>query len=289
MRCPVCHCPNVDDAVQCGRCGATLRPAASGGRNSRHPHLRDVEESAWLKVSLIVVAAVLAALALGGAWWRLMHSGETDARDEPMTVQSDAAPSSALPPSAQTMPAPTAQAASDVMAATLPALPSEAASAPNADAVDGAQVASSAMAPDLASQPVTAAEATAALTRQATALEAPPSATRPDSRMPAEAVAGYIDSSGRDIRAEGRGPAGVPPDYLAAPATQPAPRVPPATAMAPRPAQAAANSVASRLAACDRYAWYQVVQHERCLWSVCDGRWGKDGCPSYPRNRPSTQ
>lgn len=257
MRCPVCDCPNVDDAVQCGRCGAPLK--AAGGREPHHLHLRDVEESTWFKSSLILVTALLAALALGGAWWSLMHSGVDEARDEPLKAQS----SSSITQPAQTV-ADATQPASAATSAAQPAMP------------DGVLAGASETPPAAASTPAAAVLAPAS----GSAANVPPAepVPRPAARQPPEAVAGYVDSSGKDLGAAPPGNAA----FAAAPAAS-------AQVMV-RPTQPAsspvANSVAARLAMCNRFAWYQVLEHESCVWAICDGRWGRDGCPAYRQNPP---
>lgn len=36
-----------------------------------------------------------------------------------------------------------------------------------------------------------------------------------------------------------------------------------------------------RVAECQRQSFFV---REKCMWEVCNGKWGKDGCPSYDRN-----
>jgi hypothetical protein len=28
-----------------------------------------------------------------------------------------------------------------------------------------------------------------------------------------------------------------------------------------------------------------LIWRERCKWKICDGRWGRDGCPAHARER----
>jgi uncharacterized membrane protein len=39
------------------------------------------------------------------------------------------------------------------------------------------------------------------------------------------------------------------------------------------------GSVAQRLAACKNTAGWNVIKREECVWNLCKGRWGNDGCP----------
>lgn len=45
-------------------------------------------------------------------------------------------------------------------------------------------------------------------------------------------------------------------------------------------APSAATTVAAALAQCERYRWYEVIPKQQCIWAVCKGRWGRDGCPA---------
>jgi len=47
---------------------------------------------------------------------------------------------------------------------------------------------------------------------------------------------------------------------------------------APPPAEKRRPNMREQVAACHRL---QLFEGERCLWRICDGKWGKDGCPSY--------
>jgi hypothetical protein len=44
-------------------------------------------------------------------------------------------------------------------------------------------------------------------------------------------------------------------------------------------AVASTASVAQQLEACKTNAKWNVYKRERCVWSLCKGRWDKDGCP----------
>ena len=41
------------------------------------------------------------------------------------------------------------------------------------------------------------------------------------------------------------------------------------------------SPTAERVAECQRQSFFM---REKCMWEVCNGKWGKDGCPSYDRN-----
>jgi cell division protein FtsX len=46
------------------------------------------------------------------------------------------------------------------------------------------------------------------------------------------------------------------------------------------------GSVAQRLAACKNAAGWNVIKREECVWDLCKGRWGKDGCPAQATGKP---
>lgn len=51
-------------------------------------------------------------------------------------------------------------------------------------------------------------------------------------------------------------------------------------------AVAAQGSVAGRLASCKTAAGLNVFKREQCVWDLCKGRWGRDGCPDEATNKP---
>jgi len=75
----------------------------------------------------------------------------------------------------------------------------------------------------------------------------------------------------RHVEPEVRTPAPVVP-------AEPEPRVVAQTEPTPTPAERRAASTRAQVASCRRMS---LFDGERCLWRICDGRWGKDGCPSY--------
>jgi hypothetical protein len=68
-------------------------------------------------------------------------------------------------------------------------------------------------------------------------------------------------------------------------------KAPAAKAAAPKTSSAAgskpAGSVAQRLEACKKDASWNVVKREQCVWSLCKGRWGKQGCPAQATGKPT--
>jgi hypothetical protein len=50
---------------------------------------------------------------------------------------------------------------------------------------------------------------------------------------------------------------------------------------------AAGGSVAKQLAACKNNASWNVIKREQCVWNLCKGRWGRDGCPPEAKARPA--
>lgn len=53
-----------------------------------------------------------------------------------------------------------------------------------------------------------------------------------------------------------------------------------------KPAAKPSGSVANRLQACKSAAGMNVIEREKCVWSMCKGRWGKDGCPAESKVPP---
>jgi hypothetical protein len=47
-----------------------------------------------------------------------------------------------------------------------------------------------------------------------------------------------------------------------------------------RPPEPRLPTTREKVAACKQLS---LFQKERCMWGVCDGKWGKEGCPSYDR------
>jgi hypothetical protein len=49
------------------------------------------------------------------------------------------------------------------------------------------------------------------------------------------------------------------------------------------------GSVAQQLESCKTNAKWNVYKRERCVWSLCKGRWGKDGCPPQSSGNTNTK
>lgn len=60
------------------------------------------------------------------------------------------------------------------------------------------------------------------------------------------------------------------------------------SATASRPVQSK-GSVAQQLEACKTNAKWNVYKRERCVWSLCKGRWDKDGCPPQGSGNPNSK
>lgn len=302
MQCPTCGTNNAPRALHCEKCGATLgdaepgfrdgelaaagAPAASRGRFQRG---RRDGEPAWLNGALVIGTAVFAAIALIGIWWNLrapyvdpvpkppgglavtpFNSGNSLPAPAGASATSAAAPAPPVDEASAALARAQALAAADASAA---GAASEAAS----EAVSEAVSASSA--------PLTASAATAALTARATAMPpaspaptTPAGSDAPDAMMQMLSRRNALDAG--NVARPGAN-ADLPAHYdnedfgPAAPAsTQHAAAAPAAS----RPG--AASAIAAALAQCERYRWYEVIPKQRCIWAVCNGHWGKDGCPA---------
>lgn len=227
-------------------------------------NLNQVEESRWLTGGLIAFAAVLTLIALGGAWWAVTDPGVVPSGD--LHVLPTRAPEASGPvlaaASAVTGNAPPGAAAIEPAAAqgvpdTIRAVP-----IPPAPPVAVAGNASAGTLP----ASLGATQAAPLMLPLASGVDASAQAATPMPAAPAQAPAPDLMQVLQPVDA--------------APATTQAPDTT-QTAAAPKPAAASAPSLAGQVAACDKYAWYQVLQRQQCLWSVCNGRWGRDGCPAY--------
>jgi hypothetical protein len=54
-----------------------------------------------------------------------------------------------------------------------------------------------------------------------------------------------------------------------------------------QPPTASGGSVAQRLQSCKTKAGINIIERERCVWSMCKGHWGKHGCPAEQKVQPS--
>ncbi|VVD81314.1 hypothetical protein PCO31110_01145 [Pandoraea communis] len=311
MQCPTCGMNNAPRAPYCEKCGAKLADAEPGFRDDRPAtgagggsgaldnlgtpvsDVRDEtaqaafaadaaptrrgkrergESPSWINGALVLGTAIFAAVALLGIWWNLRAPYVDPAPKLPggLAVTPFGSPSNPPP----------AVASGDTALAAAGSTESEASAAlARAQALAAADAAASDATADVASAsqpvPLTASAATAALTAAATAM--PPAPARnntPDDMMQL-----------LDRRNTGNTTAPRPTPNADLPAHYDNNDIGPLAAEAQRqgapaaPASAAAT-IASALAKCNRYRWYEVIPKQRCIWAVCNGRWGKDGCPA---------
>lgn len=234
------------------------------------------ESPGWLNGALVLGTAIFAAVALLGIWWNLRAPYVDPAPKPPggIAVTPFGAPIGAPPVVASGNAAVAAASAAGAQGEVSAALA-------RAQALAAVDAAASGAAADVAAAsrpvPLTASAATAALTAAATS-SAPAPARRdaPDDMMQ---LLSRRDAGGSTPRPTAN--ADLPAHYdnndigpvAAETQHQPAPA---SAASAP----AAATTIAAALAQCERYRWYEVIPKQRCIWAVCNGRWGKDGCPT---------
>ncbi|QHE94497.1 hypothetical protein PI93_023825 [Pandoraea fibrosis] len=320
MQCPTCGTNNAPRAPYCVKCGAKLADAEPGFRDDRRvtgaagagaldavvgasgnapmsgaragtapststagapdeaPKRRVKRERGespgWLNGALVLGTAIFAAVALLGIWWNLRAPYVDPAPKPPggIAVTPFGAPIDAPPTVASGNTAATA--------VTTGAGESEASAAlARAQALAAVDAAASGAAADVAAAsqpaPLTASAATAALTAAATSL-APARHDTPDDMMQ---LLSRRDAGGSTPRPMAN--ADLPAHYDnndIGPIAAEAQHQPAAASAASAPAAAA--TIAAALAQCERYRWYEVIPKQRCIWAVCNGRWGKDGCPA---------
>lgn len=294
VQCPTCGTNNATSALRCKQCGAPLADAEPGFREGslatagadavlprrltrrerREQRKRDGEPG-WINGALVLGTAIFAAIALIGIWWNLRapYVDPTPKSADAITVA----------PFNNGSNAPPLNASGDANAAA-PGTASDAESAALARAQTLAAVdaAASGAAADVASAsaaPLTASAATAALTAAATSAMSPPSSPAPDDMMtllsrrdaanaarpvPNPDLPAHLDNS--DIGQIAAADAARAPVAASSPSTASVP--------------GAANTIAAALAQCDKYRWFEVIPKQRCIWAVCNGRWGRDGCPA---------
>lgn len=308
MQCPTCGSTNLPGAARCTQCGAPLaatepaepvfgaepRLAASGApavaapddappRKPTRAERRARGESSWTNGALILGTAVFAALALLGIWWNLRAPYVDPApKTDAMAV---------TPFNSPYAPAPVASAPGDT--ATDPAF------TPDADRLAGARdaagtsadAAASGVGADVAAYSREAASAaTAAATAAALAMPPPAPAPPADDLMTLLSRRSEAGSEAQRPAVTGDLPAHLndnEPDAIAAAAAGSTTSAP-VPAAAPAPASAAtAKAIAAALAQCERYRWYEVIPKQQCIWAVCSGRWGRDGCPAGTNPRES--
>ncbi|WP_150668919.1 hypothetical protein [Pandoraea anhela] len=235
-------------------------------------------EPGWLNSALVIGTAVFAAIALLGIWWNLrapyvdpVPKPPGGLAVTPFNVGNNAPV--ATPQGASASEASTAMARAQALAAV-------------DAAASGAAAEIAATVSVTSPPPLTASAATAALTAAAPPLPPPPPPPPPAAtkRAPDEMMQ-LLDR--RDGPGVGNGSArptanadlpahydGSDPGPTAATEAQP-PAIAPAASAA-----SAATAIAAALAQCERYRWFEVIPKQRCIWAVCNGRWGKDGCPT---------
>ncbi|WP_150590191.1 hypothetical protein [Pandoraea eparura] len=231
--------------------------------------------------------AVFAAIALLGIWWNL-RAPYVDPTPRPPDGLSVTPFNTGNHP-------PTAIASGDTASANAGHAPGEASAAlAQAQALAAVDAAASGAAADVGSAsqpaPLTASAATAALTAAATAPSPPAANQNPQDDMmqwlSRRAGGGAPGNTARpaanaDLPAHfdnsDIGPIAAETQPRAASAVSAISGVPSTTVASP---PSAASAVAAALAQCDRYRWYEVIPKQRCVWAVCSGRWGKNGCPA---------
>ncbi|WP_353192913.1 hypothetical protein [Pandoraea pnomenusa] len=284
------------DALVPGAAGALAVTSAMEGREdvmpvarsdagdappSRRTRRQRGEAPGWLNGALVVGTAVFAAIALVGIWWNLRAPYVDPVPKAPGGL--------AVAPFNNGNNAPPAVAPGTPNDAAASA-PSEASAAlARAQALAAVDAAASGAAADVAEAsrsvaPLTASAATAALTAAATAITPPsaPNANAPDDMMQllSRRAATNADT-GRGPAANADLPAHYDTNDIGAVAAERSPNAAPVTQPGvPASAPTAAGTIAAALAQCERYRWYEVIPKQRCIWAVCNGRWGKDGCPA---------
>ncbi|VVE31711.1 hypothetical protein [Pandoraea soli] len=263
MQCPTCGTNNAPRTLHCEQCGARFA---------------DAESSGWVTGALVVGTAIFAAVALLGIWWNLRAPYV-----DPAPKSSDAM---TVTPFNAGNDAPPAVASAALTAAGSDAASGEASAAlARAQALAAVDAAASGAAADVASAsqpaPLTASAATAALTAAVTAPTPP--ATRnnaPDDMMQLLSRRAGGSAAGNTARPAANAdlPAHFDNSDIGPIAAEAQPHAAPVASAAVAPSTASA--VAAALAQCDRYRWYEVIPKQRCVWAVCNGRWGKNGCPA---------
>lgn len=234
------------------------------------------ESPGWINGALVFGTAIFAAVALLGIWWNLRAPYVDPVPKAPGGL--------AVTPFGTPIDAPPAV-ASGGAALEAGNVPSEASAAlARAQALAAVDAAASGAAADVASAsqpaPLTASAATAALTAAATAMPpASANSSAPDDMMQLLSRRGTGSSTSRPA-ANADLPAHYDNNDIGPIAAEAQRSAAPASAPSAASAASAPAAIAAALAQCDRYRWYEVIPKQRCIWAVCNGRWGKDGCPA---------
>jgi len=235
------------------------------------------EAPGWINGALVLGTAIFAAVALLGIWWNLRAPYVDPTPKPPGGI--------AVTPFGAGNDAPSAP-ASGVTVAPGNAQGEASAALARAQALAAVDAAASGAAADVAAAsqpaPLTASAATAALTAAATAI--PPASTGGNSQDDMMQLLSRRDTAGTAGASNPPRPvanADLPAHYDnndIGPVAAEAQRQTTPAAVASSPS--ATTTVAAALAQCERYRWYEVIPKQRCIWAVCNGRWGKDGCPA---------
>lgn len=275
---PETSAPGVSSSGVTDDTGPASAGASSPRKLTRRERRARGEEPNWLNSALVIGTAVFAAIALLGIWWNLRAPFVDPVPKPPGGI--------AVTPFNSGHDAPLAS--SPVAGAT-----SEASAAlARAQALAAVDAAASGAAAEIAATtaggtaPLTASAATAALTAAATSPSAVSPSNAPDPMM--QLLSRSETGAGTNSPPRTAANADLPAHYdnddngaIAAAQQGLGQSEAAAAAVASAPtAKTTAATIAAALAQCDRYRWFEVIPKQRCIWAVCDGRWGRDGCPA---------
>ncbi|AJP59154.1 hypothetical protein UC34_23775 [Pandoraea vervacti] len=270
------------DGAAAGLGTPSSNTTSSSGKRARRERRG---EPGWLNSALVIGTALFAAIALLGIWWNLRAPYVDPVPKPPGGLAVTPFNAGNSLPLAST-PSTAANPANEASAALA-----------RAQALAAVDAAASGAAAEIAATtnpvpaPLSASAATAALTAAATTLpsssSAPTSSTTqattkaaPDEMMQLLSRQGSAAANGGATRPSAN--ADLPAHYdgndIGPLAAGEAPQHPGSAPVASSPA--AATTIAAALAQCERYRWFEVIPKQRCIWAVCNGRWGKDGCPA---------